>query len=83
MLRGFEADGHSVFKFVVTDPVELDEVATIADECGLTDIWIMPEGTDAETLTARQRALAPAVLERGWNLTTRLHILLWGAKRGV
>ena len=83
VLRGFEADGRAIFKFVLTEPDELDEVASIVDECELTDIWIMPEGTDAETLTARQRALAPAVLERGWNLTTRLHILLWGDRRGV
>lgn len=83
VLRAFEAGGRSVFKFVVTEPDELDEIATIVDECGLTDVWIMPEGTDAETLLARQRALAPAVLERGWNLTTRLHILLWGDRRGV
>lgn len=83
MLRGFEADGRAIFKFVVTEPDELDEVASIVDECQLTDIWVMPEGTDVETLTARQRALAPAVLERGWNLTTRLHILLWGDRRGV
>jgi 7-cyano-7-deazaguanosine (preQ0) biosynthesis protein QueE len=83
VLQGFEADGRAIFKFVVTEPEELDEVAGIVEECGLTDVWIMPEGTDAETLTARQRALAPAVLERGWNLTTRLHILLWGDRRGV
>ena len=55
----------------------------MVDECALTDVWVMPEGTDAAILTERQRALAPAVIERGWNLTTRLHILLWGDRRGV
>ena len=83
VLRAFEKDGRAIFKFVVTAPEELDEVAAIVDECGLSDIWIMPEGTDAETLLARQRELLPAVIERGWNLTTRLHILLWGDRRGV
>jgi len=83
VLRTFEDGGRAVFKFVVTAPDELDEVATIVDECGLTDIWIMPEGVDADTLLARQRALARAVIDRGWNLTTRLHILLWGDRRGV
>jgi 7-cyano-7-deazaguanosine (preQ0) biosynthesis protein QueE len=83
VLRAFEADGRAIFKFVVTESEELDEVANIVDDCGLTDIWIMPEATDAATLLARQRDLASAVLERGWNLTTRLHILLWGDRRGV
>jgi hypothetical protein len=42
----------------------------------------MPEGTDAATLTERMQALAPAVLARGWRLTPRLHVLLWGDRRG-
>jgi 7-carboxy-7-deazaguanine synthase len=83
VLRHFERSGRAVFKFVATDTTDLDEVAHMVDDCGLTNVWIMPEGTDAATLADRQRALAPAVLERGWNLTTRLHILLWGDKRGV
>ena len=35
------------------------------------------------TLERRSVALADDVIKRGWNLTTRLHILLWGDKRGV
>jgi organic radical activating enzyme len=55
----------------------------MVQECGLTDVWIMPEGTDAATLERRSTALADDVVKRGWNLTTRLHILLWGNRRGV
>lgn len=83
VLRAFEASGRAIFKFVVGTPDELDEVASIVEECGLTDVWIMPEGTDAATLLERQRELAPAVIDRGWNFTTRLHILVWGDRRGV
>jgi hypothetical protein len=42
----------------------------------------MPEGTDAATVTARMHELADPVSARGWNLTTRLHVLLWGDERG-
>jgi hypothetical protein len=42
----------------------------------------MPEGTDRTTLERRSAVLADHVLKRGWNLTTRLHILLWGDARG-
>jgi 7-carboxy-7-deazaguanine synthase len=42
----------------------------------------MPEGTDPVTVTERARALADPVLARGWHLTPRLHVLLWGDERG-
>lgn len=83
VLRSFEAGGHAVFKFVVESASDLDEVAAIVDECGLTRVVIMPEGTDPGGLTQRMRDLAPAVLERGWDLSPRLHVLLWGDRRGV
>lgn len=83
VLRAFASTERAIFKFVVCEPSDLDEVAGIVDECGLTDIWIMPEGTDAVTLERRSAGLADQVIKRGWNLTTRLHILLWGDRRGV
>jgi organic radical activating enzyme len=82
VLRAFEATGRAVFKFVACEPSDLDEVGVIVVECGLTDVWIMPEGTDAKTLARRTSALADDVVKRGWNLTTRLHVLLWGDVRG-
>jgi 7-carboxy-7-deazaguanine synthase len=83
VLRAFEATGRAVFKFVVCEPSDLDEVDAMVAECGLTDIWIMPEGTDAAILERRAAAWADDVVKRGWNLTTRLHILLWGDRHGV
>jgi len=83
VLGAFEATGRAVFKFVVCEAADLDEVASMVDECGLTNLWIMPEGTDAATLEKRSAVLADEVVRRGWNLTTRLHILLRGDRRGV
>jgi len=83
VLRAFEATDRAVFKFVVCEPSDLDEVDAIVRDCGLTNVWIMPEGTDASTLDRRSAVLVDDVLKRGWNLTTRLHILLWGNRRGV
>jgi organic radical activating enzyme len=82
-LRAFAATGRAVFKFVVTTAKDLDEIAVMVKECGLSDVWVMPEGTDAETLDTRGRALGPLVVDRGWNFTPRLHILIWGNRRGV
>ena len=46
-------------------------------------VWIMPEGIDAETITATLADLADIVVAKGYNLTTRMHVLAWGNKRGV
>lgn len=85
VLRRLRDTGRAAFKFVAVEDSDLDEIATIVDECGIEarDVWVMPEGTDAATVVDRSRALADPVLARGWNLTTRLHVLLWGDRRGV
>lgn len=83
VLKALEATGRAAFKFVVMTPPDLAEVEELVGECGLTDVWVMPEGTDAATVLAGLRQLAGPVLARGWNLTSRLHILIWGDRRGV
>lgn len=83
-LRALRDTGKAAFKFVATGPGDLDEIAAIVDDCAIDagEVWVMPEGTDPATVIARSRELAEDVLERGWNLTTRLHVLLWGDERG-
>ena len=76
------ASGRAAFKFVVSEPADLDEVAGIVESHGLDPVWIMPEGTDPSAWLERARALSDPVLARGWNLTPRLHVLLWGDQRG-
>jgi 7-carboxy-7-deazaguanine synthase len=85
VLRALDATGKAAFKFVATGAPDLDEIRSVAEECGLAAerIWVMPEGTDAATVVDRSRDLIEPVLARGWNLTTRLHVLLWGDRRGV
>ena len=85
VLRAFDRTGKAAFKFVATGDADLDEIQGIVDECAIPPgrTWVMPEGTDAATVVERSRALIDPVLARGWNLTTRLHVLLWGDRRGV
>lgn len=73
------------FKFVATDPTDLDEVATIVADFDIPDraVWIMAEGITADTQLAGMRSLADDVAARGWNLTPRLHVLLHNDQRGV
>jgi 7-cyano-7-deazaguanosine (preQ0) biosynthesis protein QueE len=81
-LAALLASGKAAFKFVATGIEDLDEIGALVRDHGLAPVYVMPEGTDAATLTARGRSLADAVSARGWHLTTRLHILLWGDTRG-
>ncbi len=81
-IRALEQTGRAAFKFVVEDPRELDEVAKLVDRFGLRPVWIMPQGTTPEMVTEGVRRLGDAVLERGWNMTSRLHVLVWGDERG-
>jgi 7-cyano-7-deazaguanosine (preQ0) biosynthesis protein QueE len=83
VLRAFESTGKAVFKFVCASVADLDEVASVVVECSLTSVWVMPEGTSAEVVRERMGVLVEPVLARGWNLTPRLHVELWGDKRGV
>lgn len=81
-LAAFVATGRAAFKFVVAAVDDLDEVAELVDAHGLRPVWIMPEGTEPAALLERTRLLADPVVARGWNLTPRLHVLLWGDERG-
>lgn len=82
-LAALQASGKAIWKFVATCPEDLDEVDGLARAHDLRPIYVMPEGITPEAVTAGSQELAQAVLERDWNLTTRLHILVYGNKRGV
>ncbi|MFG2913128.1 7-carboxy-7-deazaguanine synthase QueE [Kitasatospora sp. NPDC048298] len=81
-MSAFASCGKARFKFVVQAASQLDEIASLVKEFSLSDVWIMPEGTGSETVLGRMRELADGVLGRGWNLTPRLHTLLWEDERG-
>jgi 7-carboxy-7-deazaguanine synthase len=74
--------GRAVFKFVAAGVADLDEIEALARDRGLDPVYVMPEGTTAEVVTARLRELAGPALERGFHVTPRLHIVLWGDGRG-
>lgn len=74
----------SVFKFVVRDVEDLVEVATIAEDAQIDSdrIWVMPEGTDPETIRMRMRSFISVAIEYGFKVSGRLQVNLWGDDRG-
>jgi len=70
------------FKFVVNDEKDLDEVDLIVKENKLRNVYIMPEGKNSKDHFLNMHKLTPTILKRGYNLTHRLHTLLWNDERG-
>ena len=75
-------------KFVVHRVDELDEVDAVLEKYCLLDfprnrVIISPGGKTREQMEHRLFALAAASMKRGFRFTPRLHVMLWGDKRGV
>jgi len=72
-------------KFVIAAPSDMDEVESVisALDADRSRVVLMPEGIDVDTLTERGRWLAEICKQRGYRFSPRLHVMLWGNRRGV
>jgi 7-carboxy-7-deazaguanine synthase len=72
-------------KFVVQTENDLPEIESLAQELNAPPdkILLMPEGLDEPTLRARAHSLVELCKSRGYRFCPRLHIYLWGPRRGV
>lgn len=76
--------GKAIFKFVAKDACDLDEILEIvvAAEIPNHAIYIMPEGVTPEAQMEGMRRIVDFVIDSGWQLSPRLHTLIWGQERG-
>ncbi|MBV9155352.1 MAG: 7-carboxy-7-deazaguanine synthase QueE [Acidobacteriaceae bacterium] len=72
-------------KFVVCSTEDLDEIAALREELSVprSKIVLMPEGTHREALRERGLWLTDVCKTEGYRYSPRLHIDLWGNRRGV
>jgi len=72
-------------KFVVERPEDMEEVRSLVDALAADRgrVILMPEGIDAEVLRQRGGWLADICKQEGFRFSPRLHIDLWGNRRGV
>jgi len=73
-------------KFVVSSEQDLTEVQSLLKQ--LTgwkpaDVMLMPEGTDAQTLASRSGWISEICERTGYRYCPRLHIELYGNRRGT
>ncbi len=73
------------WKFVVTSDADVAEVLQLAERFALprARILLQPEAVHREDLLERSRWVVEACKLYGFAFSPRLHVLLWGAKRGV
>lgn len=84
-LEWFANSARAYFKFVCITPADFEEVDQIVGTAGIKPdhVYIMPEGVTQEAIDAHTRDLVKDVIARGYNLTQRLQVTLWGNTRGT
>ncbi len=84
-LKFFAHSPKAWFKFVVAKRSDLEEIEHLRETHAIpiSRILLMPEGRTSAELDASALWLADMCRERGYRFCDRLHIRLWGDKRGV
>jgi len=73
------------WKFVICDENDINEIIELQKLIGFKNenIFLMPEGISEEEITGKRKIVSELCLKYEMNYTDRLHILLWGNKRGT
>lgn len=86
VIRRLAAEYDCQFKFVVDSWEDCRDVAAYLDtfpEIGRHRAWLMPQGTDIQTLTRTAEWLAPYCVAEGLQFCPRRHVEWFGSRRGV
>ncbi len=86
VIRRFMGLGDYQLKFVVDRPEDIDEIDALLGRLGsyeASNVLLMPQGVTDEELTPKSAWIAQLCKERGFRFCPRLHIALFGNKRGT
>lgn len=72
-------------KFVVSNPEDMDEINSVVSltNADKRKVYLMPEGINHLQLQEKREWLANICIEQGYTYCERLHIVIYGDKRGV
>tara|TARA_R100001443_G_scaffold3945_1_gene11913 strand:- start:30308 stop:31042 length:735 start_codon:yes stop_codon:yes gene_type:complete len=75
----------SIFKFVVSNEKDLQEVLLIVDKCNIfpNKVYLMPSASDIKELEGNTPQTVEWCLKQGFNFSTRLQIIIWNQTTGV
>ena len=84
-MQFFSKSKKANFKFVIASPDDLSEVFFLLKKYKIAaeKVFLMPEGTSREKLADRREWLVEVCKKHNFNYTDRLHIQIYGSKKGV
>lgn len=82
--RLLAAYAHQV-KFVIAQPSDNEEIRALVQQLGVSrqHVILMPEGIDASVLHERGKWVSELCKAEGYRYSPRLHVELYGNRRGV
>lgn len=85
VLRSLRDTGRAFLKLVVRDDADFVEADALVTQLGwpAERVLFMPEASDRESLRARSFGVAEAARQRSYRFSSRLHLELWGGRRGT
>jgi 7-carboxy-7-deazaguanine synthase len=84
--RFIDASPEFQLKFVVSNETDLDEIDALLSRLKgwrPSDVLLMPEGTDVATLRSRVGWIGEVCKRTGFRYSPRLHVEMYGNKRGT
>lgn len=84
-LRFFAQSPKANFKFVLAAENDLAEVIQLMETYHIDPekTWLMPEATEREVLQEKRQWLVEICKQFGFRYSDRLHVQIWGSKKGV
>jgi 7-carboxy-7-deazaguanine synthase len=82
-IGALRATNKASWKFVISNTADVSQVQAFVERFRVSPVFLMPEGTTAGQLAAKYELVTDACIRHGWNMTPRLHIVIWGDTRAV
>jgi len=85
VLEFFSNLDNAFFKFVICDKNDIIELESLIRQFNINKekVILMPEGTEIETLKDRSLWITEYCKKNSYRFSPRLHILIYGNKRGI
>ena len=86
-IKRYVDEGYEVqLKFVYNTPDDEEEIVSLLKELDCVfdnQVWCMPQGITEEQFKQKQKEMFNVCMKKGWNYSPRLHIDVFGNKRGI